>query len=81
MTEAVPALSDDGRSHLTSIARSSPIAAALVTPVRIVLVGAAGKPNSAIAQRLQLTRASAGKWRIRLLAHRVNGLFDEARPR
>ncbi|CAB3774734.1 hypothetical protein LMG29542_08112 [Paraburkholderia humisilvae] len=39
-----------------------------------------GQPNSAIAQRLQLTRATVGKWRLRFLEQRVNGLHDEARP-
>src|SRR6185437_11844309 len=39
-----------------------------------------GEPNSAIAQRLQLTRATVGKWRIRFREHRINGLYDEVRP-
>src|SRR5689334_10500148 len=62
-------LSDDERSQLSSVARA-----------RIVLAAAAGEPNSAIAQRLQLTRATVGKWRIRFLEHRINGLYDEVRP-
>lgn len=74
------ALSEDERSQLTSIARSRSISAALVTRARIVLAAAAGEPNSAIAQRLQLTRATVGKWRIRFLEHRINGLYDEVRP-
>src|SRR6202453_3201672 len=73
-------LSEDERSQLTSIARSRSISAALVTRARIVLAAAAGEPNSAIAQRLQLTRATVGKWRIRFLEHRINGLYDEVRP-
>ena len=55
-------LSEDKHSQLTSIARSRSISAALVTRARIVLAAAAGEPNSAIAQRLQLTRATVGKW-------------------
>src|SRR5580704_9342029 len=73
-------LSEDERSQLNSIARSRSISAALVTRARIVLAAAAGEPNSAIAQRLQLTRATVGKWRIRFLEHRINGLHDEVRP-
>jgi transposase len=75
-------LSEDERSQLTSIARSRSISAALVTRARIVLAAAAaaGEPNNAIAQRLQLTRATVGKWRIRFLEHRINGLYDEVRP-
>jgi DNA-binding NarL/FixJ family response regulator len=72
-------LSEDERSQLTSIARSRSISAALVTRARVVLA-AAGKPNSAIALRLQLTRATVGKWRIRLLEQSINGLYDEVRP-
>src|SRR4051812_40854363 len=73
-------LSEDERSQLTSIARSRSISAALVTRARIVLAAATGEPNSAIAERLQLTRATVGKWRIRFLEHRINGLYDEVRP-
>ncbi|MEX3581534.1 MAG: helix-turn-helix domain-containing protein [Burkholderia sp.] len=62
------ALSEDERSQLTLIARSRSISAALVTRARIVLAAATGEPNSAIAERLQLTRATVGKWpRIRFL--------------
>jgi putative transposase len=39
-----------------------------------------GESNSAIARRLQLTRTTEGKWRIRFLAHRITGLCDEVRP-
>ncbi|MFC5432055.1 IS630 family transposase, partial [Paraburkholderia denitrificans] len=74
------ALSEDERLQLTSIARSRSLSAALVTRARIVLAAAAGEPNSAIAQRLQLTRATVGKWRIRFLEGRINGLYDEVRP-
>ncbi len=54
-------LSEDERSQLTSIARSRSILAALATRARIVLAAADGEPNSAIVQRLQLTRATVGK--------------------
>ncbi|MGF6637420.1 transposase [Paraburkholderia sp. MM6662-R1] len=73
-------LSKEERSQLTSIASSRSISAALLTLARIVLVSVAGEHNSAIAQRLELTRATVGKWRVRLLEHRINGLYDEVRP-
>ncbi|MGF6507937.1 hypothetical protein OKW26_003763 [Paraburkholderia sp. 32] len=62
-------LSEDERSQLTSIARSRSISAALVTRARIVLAAAAGEPNSAVAQRLQLTvqrwaSGVSGSWSI-----------------
>jgi putative transposase len=73
-------LNEDERSQLMSITRSRLISAALVTRARIVLAAADGEPNSAIAQRLQLTRATVGKWRLRFLEQRINGLYDEVRP-
>lgn len=60
-------LSDDERSQLTSMARSRSIPAALAARARIVPAAAAGEPNSEIARRLQLTRATVGKWRVRFL--------------
>ncbi len=73
-------LSDAEQSQLASMARSRSIPAALVTRARIVLAAAAGEPNSEIARRLQLTRATVGKWRARFLEQRINGLYDEVRP-
>jgi putative transposase len=62
------------------MARSRSIPAALVTWARIVLAAAAGEPNSEIAARLQLTRATVGKRHARFLEQRINGLYDEVRP-
>ncbi|MGX6564918.1 IS630 family transposase [Cupriavidus necator] len=73
-------LSQDEQSQLTSMARSRAIPAALVMRARIVLAAATGEPNSEIAKRLQLTRATVGKWRARFLERRINGLYDELRP-
>lgn len=74
------AQSEDERSQLASMARSRPIPAALAACARIVLAAASGEPNSTIAQRLQLTRATAGEWRIRFIEQRINELHDEVRP-
>ncbi len=73
-------LSETEQLQLASMARSRSIPAALVTRARIVLAAAAGEPNSEIARRLQLTRATVGKWRSRFLGQRINGLYDEVRP-
>jgi putative transposase len=73
-------LSEAEQSQLASMARSRSIPAALVTRARIVLAAATGEPNSEIARRLQLTRATVGKWRVRFLEQRINGLYDEVRP-
>jgi len=73
-------LSETEQLQLASMARSRSIPAALVTRARIVLAAAAGEPNSEIARRLQLTRATVGKWRSRFFEQRINGLYDEVRP-
>ena len=60
-------LSQAEMEQLNSIVRSRSLAAALVTRARIVLAAAAGEPNSAIARRMHLTGATAGKWRRRFI--------------
>jgi putative transposase len=73
-------LSEAEQAQLGSMARSRSIPAALVTRARIVLAAAAGEPNSEIATRMQITGATAGKWRRRFIERRINGLYDELRP-
>ncbi|MCQ4679428.1 IS630-like element ISRso5 family transposase [Ralstonia pseudosolanacearum] len=73
-------LSEDEQTQLAGMVRSRSILAALVMRARLVLAAAAGEPNSEIAERLQLTRATVGKWRARFLERRINGLYDELRP-
>ena len=73
-------LSEDEQSQLASLSRSRSIPAVLVARARIVLAAAGGEPNSEIAKRLGLTRATVGKWRARFLEQRINGLHDELRP-
>jgi putative transposase len=68
------------RDQLQSIARSRSTPAALVARARIVLSCAAGESNSAVAERMELTKATVGKWRRRFLDRRINGLYDELRP-
>jgi putative transposase len=73
-------LSEAEHSQLSSMARSRSIPAALSLRARIVLAAAGGEPNSRIAERLQITRATAGKWRRRFIERRISGLYDELRP-
>jgi len=47
---------------------------------RIVLASAEGLPIKAIAERLDTTRVTVGKWRARFLEMRLDGLLDEPRP-
>ena len=39
-----------------------------------------GEPNNLIAERLDLTKATVGKWRSRFIDRRIPGLYDDVRP-
>ena len=73
-------LSEAERSQLSSMARSRSIPAALSLRARIVLAAADGEANSRIAKRMQITGATAGKWRRRFIERSIKGLYDELRP-
>ena len=73
-------LSDEERSQLQSFARSRSLPAALSNRAHIVLSSADGELNSAIAERLKLTKATVGKWRLRFIERRIAGLYDDVRP-
>jgi transposase len=76
---AVLVLSGEERTELTSLAARRNTAQALALRARIVLGCAEGAPNKDVATRLQVDRATVGKWRRRFVEHRVDGLRDEPR--
>jgi transposase len=53
---------------------------ALAQRARIILEGATGKSNTEVARRLRVTNQMVGKWRMRFLEKRLDGLLDEPRP-
>ena len=55
-------------------------AQALALRARIVLGGAAGLSNKAVAARERVTPQTVGKWRQRFVEHGLDGLLDEPRP-
>lgn len=73
-------LSDEERSQLQSFTRSRSLPAALSNRARLVLASAEGEPNNVIAQRLDLTQQTVGKWRTRFIERRIAGLYDDVRP-
>ncbi len=77
---AVVVLSDDERATLERWARRPKSAQALALRCRIVLACAEGGSNTAIGERLGVTRGTVGKWRNRFLERRLDGLWDEPRP-
>lgn len=74
------AMSEDERRQLVSFARSRSLPASLSARARIILSSADGEPNSSIAERLQLSKATVGKWRARFIERRIAGLYDDVRP-
>ena len=52
----------------------------LARRARIVLLAAGGLSNTAIAERLGVSRLTVGTWRRRFAEKRLEGLDDEPRP-
>ena len=73
-------LSDQERSQLEAWTRRRTSAQALAQRSRIVLLAAEGLKNTEIAQRLEIDRGMAAKWRSRFAEHSLDGLTDEPRP-
>src|SRR3954469_21638816 len=83
MPIAVPVgieLTDDERVQLESWARRRTSAQALALRSRIVLLAAAGRNTTEIAERLGVHRPMVRKWRGRSAEQRLDGLTDEPRP-
>src|SRR5580693_5441256 len=68
------------RQKLELLARRPKSSQALAMRARIVLNCAADLTNGKVAQKLNVTRPTVGKWRERFRLHRLEGLLDEPRP-
>jgi transposase len=73
-------LSDAEREVLERWARRPTTGQALALRCRIVLAAADGALNRDIARELKCNAVTAGKWRARFAAKRLDGLIDEPRP-
>jgi transposase len=73
-------LSAEEREQLLRWARRAKSAQVLALRSRIVLACADGADNKTVAARLGCAQVTVGKWRARFVAHRLDGLTDEARP-
>jgi len=73
-------LSEDERIQVSSLTKSRTLPHAIVARAKVVLWAAEGASNTEIANRLQWTNATVGKWRRRFIERRLPGLYDELRP-
>lgn len=73
-------LTPDEAAQLQSLVASRSIPHGLATRARMILLSQAGLSNTAIAQKLSVTKATVGKWRQRFQTDRLAGLHDELRP-
>ena len=79
---AAPALvlREADREKLERLTRASSVRAGLAQRARIVLLAAAGVSNTAIAERVGMSRPTVIGWRERYEARGIAGLDDEQRP-
>lgn len=68
------------QEELTGWSRRSKTSQALALRARIILACSQTTSNAEVAQALQVSRHTVGKWRKRFCAQGVDGLLDEPRP-
>jgi transposase len=73
-------LTDVQRRQLKGWTRQTTQSQGLAMRARIVLRCADGALNQEIAQELDTSKQTVGKWRMRFLAGGIDALMDEARP-
>jgi transposase len=72
-------VTDSERRELMRLTKRAHVNRAVAFRARLVLAGADGVPNTAVARRHRTTNATVGKWRTRFIASRLEGLYDEPR--
>jgi transposase len=73
-------LTAEERRELSGFAASRSLPHSLVARAQLVLWAAEGIANTEIAERLNWSKPTVGKWRQRFVEHRLQGLYDELRP-
>ena len=73
-------LSPSERQRLQNWSKRRKTAQALALRARIILLAARNWNNIEVADELQITRQTVGRWRRRFVEKRLQGLLDEPRP-
>lgn len=73
-------ISPPERARLEQWMRRRKTAHGLARRARIILLSASGMSNTAVAEKVGVTKQTAGKWRQRFVDRRIDGLLDEPRP-
>ena len=73
-------LSEAERKSLESMARRTRSVPQLARRARIILKCAERVDNNTVAHQLRVTPQMVGKWRVRFVSERLEGLNDEPRP-
>lgn len=72
-------VSDVERAELGRLRRRAHVNRHLAFRARLVLACADESSNTIVARRLRTTNQTVGKWRMRFIATRLDGLYDEPR--
>jgi transposase/transposase-like protein len=67
------------RTELVRLTKRAHVNRALAFRARLVLACAEAVPDTAVARRHRTSNATVGKWRIRFIKRRLDGLYDEPR--
>jgi transposase len=73
-------LNEAEKDELIALTRQHKAPQALAGRARIVLAAASGLNNKEIAAKIGVCAMTAGRWRNRFAANRMDGLYDEPRP-
>lgn len=73
-------ITEQERETLERWARRPKTAQALAQRSRIILACMAGATNTDVADQMRVTRQTVGRWLVRFLNKRLDGLLDEPRP-
>jgi len=73
-------VSPSERKRLQAWTRRRKTAQALALRSRIILLCDSGMTNTAVAEKLDVSKQMVGKWRQRFIDQRLDGLLDEPRP-